>query len=59
MKYISEMVIPRGIGVNSLLKENIFAMIVCLINKIPLFIVGKPGSSKSLAISLVQKSFKG
>jgi hypothetical protein len=59
MRYISEMVIPRGIGLNSMLKENIFAMIVCLINKIPLFIVGKPGSSKSLAISLVQKSFKG
>ena len=34
-------------------------MIICVLNKIPLFIVGKPGSSKSLAISLVSKSFKG
>lgn len=53
------MEIPRGIGLNSLLKENIFAMIICVLNKIPLFIVGKPGSSKSLAMSLVSKSFKG
>jgi MoxR-like ATPase len=59
MKYINEMEIPSGIGLNSLLKENIFAMIICILNKIPLFIVGKPGSSKSLAMNLVSKSFKG
>ena len=59
MMYINCMEIPKGIGLNSLLKENIFAMIVCIQQKIPLFIVGKPGSSKSLAMNLVTKSFKG
>jgi E3 ubiquitin-protein ligase RNF213 len=34
-------------------------MIVCILNRIPLFIVGKPGSSKSLAMNIVSKSFKG
>lgn len=59
MLFINQMEIPKGIGLNSLLKENIFSMIVCILNKIPLFIVGKPGSSKSLAMNLVTKSFKG
>ncbi len=53
------MEIPRGIGLNSMLKENIYAMIICIMNRIPLFIVGKPGSSKSLAMTLISKSFKG
>jgi hypothetical protein len=39
-----------GIAINKALKENIFAVIPCLANKIPIFICGKPGCSKSLAI---------
>ena len=34
-------------------------MIVCIENRIPLFLVGKPGSSKSLSKSLVDNATKG
>ncbi len=53
------MEIPIGIGKNTALKENVFVIITCIRNKIPLFITGKPGSSKTLAMNLVTKSMKG
>jgi Cdc6-like AAA superfamily ATPase len=57
--FLDEMEIPPGIGRNTPLKENIFVIFTCLMNKIPLFITGKPGSSKTLAMNLVTKSMKG
>ena len=53
------MEIPQGIGKNTPLKENIFVIFTCLMNKIPLIITGKPGSSKTLAMNIVTKSLKG
>lgn len=47
------------IAKNKALKENVFMMIVCIENRIPLFVIGKPGSSKSLAKALVMDSMKG
>lgn len=44
---------------NAALKENIFMMIVCIQNKVPLFLIGKPGSSKSLAKSMVMNALQG
>lgn len=43
----------RNIAINRALKENIFVTFVCLMNKIPVLIVGNPGNSKSLAIRLI------
>jgi Cdc6-like AAA superfamily ATPase len=57
--FLDEMEIPSGIGRNTPLKENIFVIFTCLMNKIPLFVTGKPGSSKTLAMNLVMKSMKG
>ena len=34
-------------------------MIVCFMTKTPLFLCGKPGSSKSLSLSLVMSNFRG
>lgn len=34
-------------------------MIVCIQNKVPLFLIGKPGSSKSLAKSMVMNALQG
>lgn len=34
-------------------------MIVCIENRIPLFVVGKPGSSKSLSKAMVTDAMKG
>ena len=58
-RYIKNIEIPRGIGKNESLKENVFSIITMIMNKIPLFITGKPGSSKTLAMNLVSKSMKG
>lgn len=49
----------KNIACNMALLENVFMMIVCIELKIPLFIVGKPGSSKSLAKSIVTRAMQG
>ena len=48
-----------NIARNCALLENVFMMIICINLRIPLFIVGKPGSSKSLAKSIVSNSMEG
>lgn len=53
------MELKDGIGKNLPLKENIFVIVTCILNEIPLIITGKPGSSKTLAMNLIAKSFKG
>ncbi|XP_047673206.1 E3 ubiquitin-protein ligase rnf213-beta isoform X2 [Tachysurus fulvidraco] len=47
------------IAKNLALKENVFLMVVCIELKIPLFLVGKPGSSKSLAKTVVAYAMQG
>ena len=47
--YLRRMTLPPGIALNTALKENIFTLLVCVVNKIPLLICGKPGCSKTLA----------
>ena len=54
-----ELIIENGYAKNRALLENLFALFVCIINKIPLFIVGKPGCSKSLSTQLIFQSMKG
>ena len=49
----------KGIAKNRALLENIFTLFVCVNAKIPLFIVGKPGCSKSLSVQLLFNSMKG
>ena len=49
----------EGIAKNRALLENIFTLFVCVNAKVPLFIVGKPGCSKSLSVQLLFKSMKG
>ena len=60
MKFISDnMNIPEGIAKNKALSENIFALFCAINTRTPIFIVGKPGCSKSLSIQLIVKSMKG
>ncbi|XP_070197743.1 E3 ubiquitin-protein ligase rnf213-alpha-like isoform X2 [Littorina saxatilis] len=47
------------IACNQALKENVFMMVVCIELRIPLFLVGKPGSSKSLAKTIVSDAMQG
>ena len=49
----------KGIGKNALLKENVFLLFVSIITNIPLIIIGKPGTGKSLSVQLLNKSSKG
>ena len=53
------MVVGENIAHNAALRENVFMMAVCVDLRIPLFLVGKPGSSKSLAKSIVADSMRG
>ena len=51
--------LPKGIAKNSALLENVFALFVCINCKLPLFICGKPGCSKSYALRLLCNSMNG
>ena len=51
--------IEKGIAQNRALLENIFSLFVAINTKIPIFIVGKPGSSKTLSVQLINKAMKG
>ena len=48
-----------NIARNAALRENVFMMTICIELRIPLFLVGKPGSSKSLAKSIIADSMQG
>ena len=51
--------LPSGIAWNSALLENVFAAFHGINNKVPVYICGKPGCSKSLAIQLIYSSMRG
>ncbi|CAG8518032.1 9622_t:CDS:10, partial [Cetraspora pellucida] len=57
--YINRMTCPPNTAKNEALLENVLVMIVCILTKIPVFIIGAPGSSKSLAVRLVSQNLKG
>ncbi|KAL4237385.1 hypothetical protein ACF0H5_002103 [Mactra antiquata] len=56
---LDRMDLPPGIAKNSALKENIFVLLVCILNRIPVFLVGKPGCSKSLAMQVIRSNLRG
>ena len=57
--FLDELDLGVNIAKNVALRENIFMMVICIELKIPLFLVGKPGSSKSLAKAIVSNSMQG
>lgn len=58
-KFLENVKLADNIARNQALKENVFMMIVCIELRIPLFLVGKPGSSKSLAKTIVADAMQG
>ena len=56
---LSNISLNKGIGKNASLKENIFLLFIALATNIPLIIIGKPGSSKSLSAQLINKEMGG
>jgi hypothetical protein len=57
--YLDRMKLPPGTARNAALRENVFVMLVCILNRIPIFVVGKPGCSKSLSIQLIRSNLRG
>ncbi|XP_062507501.1 E3 ubiquitin-protein ligase rnf213-alpha-like isoform X2 [Corticium candelabrum] len=57
--FLDELEFEPQIARNHALSENVFMMLVCIDLRIPLFLVGKPGSSKSLAKDIVKTNMKG
>src|SRR6266498_877943 len=57
--YINRMQCPPNTANNEALLENVLVMIVCILTRIPLFLIGAPGSSKSLAIRLISSNLRG
>ena len=56
---LNELELGPNIARNAALSENVFMMVVCIELRIPLFVVGKPGSSKSLAKTVVADNMQG
>ena len=60
MNYIiDKTMIPTGIALTEGLKENIFTILVCTLSRIPLMIVGPPGTSKTLSVNIVTENASG
>lgn len=56
---LNRMELPPGIAKNKALVENVFVTFVCLLNHIPVFVVGKPGSGKTLALQTIYSNLRG
>ncbi|CAG8562549.1 11938_t:CDS:10 [Diversispora eburnea] len=56
---VKRMNMPPNTALNEALLENVLVMIVCILTRIPAFIIGAPGSSKSLAIRLISQNLRG
>ena len=56
---LDQIELGKGIGHSNSLKENLFLLFVALCTNIPLIIIGKPGSGKSLSSQLICKSMRG
>ena len=57
--FCSRFAIERGVALNEALSENLFLVVVCILNRIPLFLVGRPGTSKTLAIQIAASNLLG
>ena len=57
--FISKIELPPGIAPTQSLMENLLATVVCTSTRIPLIIVGAPGSSKTLSFNIAIDSMKG
>ena len=56
---LNQIELDKGIGKNTLLKENVFLLFLSVVTNIPLIIIGKPGTGKSLSAQLINKSMRG
>ena len=55
----SHVLVEDGIAMNDALMENLFVVIICILTRIPIFVVGKPGSSKTLTLQVIASNLQG
>ena len=58
-KFVQNFKIDADIAMNNALSENLFVLTVCILNKIPVFLVGSPGTSKTLALQIIVNNLQG
>ena len=58
-EFCQHLEIEEGIAKNSALTENLFVTIVCILNRVPVFLVGKPGTSKTLTLQIIASNLQG
>ena len=58
-RFCSNIKVEKGVAMNQALEENIFVLLICVLNKIPVFLVGKPGSSKTLTLQVIASNLQG
>ncbi|CAF4352730.1 unnamed protein product, partial [Didymodactylos carnosus] len=56
---IRRMELPPGTALNRALCDNIFVIFVCVLNRLPVILCGKPGCSKTSSVQIVITSLKG
>jgi E3 ubiquitin-protein ligase RNF213 len=59
LDYLARMNLGPGIAPNEALLENVFVLLVCILLKMPVFLVGKPGSSKTLSMKRLESNLRG
>lgn len=55
MDILNRMEIPPGIARNESLLENVFVVLISMLNRIPVFVVRKPGSGRTLALQIIYR----
>lgn len=56
---MKQTMLEPGIAQTRGLQENVFMVVVCVLAQVPLMIVGPPGSSKTLAVTIVAANARG
>ena len=51
--------VEDGIAMNQSLKENLYVTMISIFNRVPIFVVGKPGSSKTLTLQVLASNLQG
>lgn len=57
--FVQRLHIPKGVAMTKALAENLFAIVLCTARRIPLIVIGPPGSSKTLSFKLALSILRG
>merc|ERR1719191_1795296 len=59
LEFVRHMELGEGIALNEALRENLFMLLVSIMNQVPILLIGKPGCSKSLAMDILKSNLNG